>query len=796
MQLYLYPLRYNNYGNRIIKKFDDLTGYVPYYMYNHGGMPVYFDINFQLGDGIDTQQVLTDWKDFDNPDYVVAYNPETKKIHSRWFVIDSNYLSSTSYQLRLHRDVIADNLDKVLNSTCLIERGYLNNNNPLVYNPETNISFNQIKKGQYLLDEDGDRFPWLVAYIDRKTGQQADSIDIKFWSGVKQTAQGTLPDWINNLIGDEIRFMNNDLGITSYEYNAYGLEHTIYLFASEYHYINNKGKLEIYDKESGGTYFRQNSYTNSEAESAYKLVNTRVAQAINADGKNTVWHAYSYETCKKLLNNSGKIFTTPSGNRQLVVNKVKTISDSVNVSAGLTKEAIKDAFDLTHTTIGEYDDKLTQVKLNNDIVLYSVSLEAVDAPYQYEAKWDYTNGNYTLDAPYEIVAIPYSKSLAINQGSNFLRAKTALAFMQQIKASLSKAAYDVQIVPYLDLNKLGFTVTRVGNTIILQTNETNTIQIKQVGSGSVKGIAYKLNSQNGNLTINSPNIPVRLDNHKSVTLDKYRLVSPNGHADFEFSPAKNGSLDKFDVEYTLKPYTPYYNISPVFGGLYGQDYQDYRGLILSGDFSLAQLTDEWKSYQINNKNYQAIFDRQIETMDYMRDFERAEGILGAVTGSMQGAATGAVIGSVGGPAGAIAGGIVGGVTSAVGGVADIVHSEAKYQRNKEDTILNYNWNLGNIKARPQTLSKDTSLTIDNPLMPYIEYYTCTDEEEAIYDNIMKYQGMTVGIIGKPVDYLNYNQDKAFIKATIIEMELDDDSHQLATINDELSTGVRIYVDSI
>ena len=52
-----------------------------------------------------------------------------------------------------------------------------------------------------------------------------------------------------------------------------------------------------------------------------------------------------------------------------------------------------------------------------------------------------------------------------------------------------------------------------------------------------------------------------------------------------------------------QPYQPYIHLNPNFGSLYGEDFNDARGLILGGDFSIATLSNEWKNYETQNKNY-------------------------------------------------------------------------------------------------------------------------------------------------------------------------------------------------
>ncbi|MGC7974463.1 hypothetical protein ACP3WV_22975, partial [Salmonella enterica] len=80
--------------------------------------------------------------------------------------------------------------------------------------------------------------------------------------------------------------------------------------------------------------------------------------------------------------------------------------------------------------------------------------------------------------------------------------------------------------------------------------------------------------------------------------------------------------------------------------LYGRDFGDSRGLILGGDFSISQINDAWKSYELNNKNYQVMFDRQIQNMEVNNSVAHTMDIVNAFTGTAQGAATGAMGGAM------------------------------------------------------------------------------------------------------------------------------------------------------
>lgn len=87
------------------------------------------------------------------------------------------------------------------------------------------------------------------------------------------------------------------------------------------------------------------------------------------------------------------------------------------------------------------------------------------------------------------------------------------------------------------------------------------------------------------------NNDIALSMKVSNECDKYRLCSPNWSNFFDFSLAKNGgTVMSFNVDCSYKPFSPYIHINPDFKGLYGRDFNDARGLICGGEFSLPQVT--------------------------------------------------------------------------------------------------------------------------------------------------------------------------------------------------------------
>lgn len=259
----------------------------------------------------------------------------------------------------------------------------------------------------------------------------------------------------------------------------------------------------------------------------------------------------------------------------------------------------------------------------------------------------------------------------------------------------------------------------------------------------------------------------------------WRLVSPNYNGQFEFSVAKNNGVNLFNVDVNYRPFDPYIHINPDFNKLYGKDFNDARGLILGGDYSLPQVTSSWANYQQNNKNYQKIFDRQIENIEVQNKYQRINEITGAVSGTISGAHSGAAFGPVGA--------VVGGITSAAGGIADYYINE---QLRTE--ALNYKkdmfgYQLGNIQAMPQSITKISPYTINNKLFPILEYYTCTDEELQALKNKLKYNGMTVMRIGTISEFIGNHE--SYIKGQLIRLEdIHEDFHYVNSLAEEIYKG--------
>ena len=274
--------------------------------------------------------------------------------------------------------------------------------------------------------------------------------------------------------------------------------------------------------------------------------------------------------------------------------------------------------------------------------------------------------------------------------------------------------------------------------------------------------------------------------------DFYRLASPNYQGIFEFNVAKNGGNVEFFKAYcTYKPYTPFIKVTPKFNYLYGEDYNDNRGLICGGDFSLPRSSSAWQQYQLENKNYQNIFNREIQNLTVEQTLQMRQQIITGSLGIAAAGITGGVLGAqAGGVYGAIAGAAVGTAGSSVGFGLDIDMLAIRQREEKSLAIDKYNYQLGNIKALPYTLTKVGAFDINSKIWPFIETYLATDEEIEALENKIKYESMTVmriDIIGR---YMGAFEEPHYLKGELIRNEeIAEDNHVFEALYAEFVKGV-------
>lgn len=790
----IYLLKYNNYYNRIVKKEDTLGAYLTQdYL-----LDTFENINFVPADGVDTTLVVKHVGP--NPDYLIV--ADGNDIESRWFVVESDIIRGGQYKLTLHRDVIVDSYDLVVNAPCFIEKATLSNNDPFIFNGE-DMTFNQIKQAETpLKDETG--CAWVVGYIpkDSFTGEQstrtvktdfilADSADIvvenidqwEYYPYITQKFKSYYsedPIFIGRaaMMNGSVRMWNQfgsqgtSLELTSAIYNRF-FELVDGVVTTDLT-INNMADVGIW-----GINGTRAKAAQKWAGSARSTLQSALATTL---GLHTAAQTSTFLglNSKTIYDSTNKKYYrirvegTPVRNIQNVTTSMPTlfntmsnnlVRDCGNVEIGgavkniqITGTAGTTSF-ATEANYYEYSVYLDQYTISANVVISTPE-----------------NRYHLEDQPYDMFCMPYSDSLKIYQnGVQLTTASSSLAInlATQIGASTGSGnVYDIQLLPYCPVRYC----IMDDNTFDVKGSKFDLVKTED---GKTVGVLLWATKSSFTLNIyrNIATINPKIEN----LVDKWRLCSPNFNGQFEFSPAMNGGVDYFNVDCTYKPFNPYIHVNPNFKKMYGKDFNDARGLICGGDFSLPQVSNAWADYQLNNKNYENIFNREIQNLQVQQKYQRIGDIASAVTGIGSGAAAGGMMGG-------IPGAVAGGLASAGGGVADIMIGDklrAEAMDYKRDM---FGMQMGNIQALPTNITKTTAFTYNNKLFPILEYYTCTIEERNALLDKLRYNGMTVGRIGKIADYLANASDQ-YIKGRIIRIEgVSDDFHYYKAISDEIYKG--------
>ena len=215
-----------------------------------------------------------------------------------------------------------------------------------------------------------------------------------------------------------------------------------------------------------------------------------------------------------------------------------------------------------------------------------------------------------------------------------------------------------------------------------------------------------------------------LDKKINNECDFMRLTSPNYNGMFEFKKTKlKDGLQTINVDCTYKPISPYIKLNPnLFNSLYSnKDYNDSTGLMCAGDFSIPMLSDAMVNYELQNRNYQAIFNRQLQNLDVnqqiAKEQQQFQGIVGMIAGPLTGGVGGAVAGAKAGPYGAIAGAVVGTglgtAASIIGYQKDREWLEKQQYEARDFAVDQFQYQLGNIQALPQSVTKSSPLSFNN-----------------------------------------------------------------------------------
>lgn len=384
---------------------------------------------------------------------------------------------------------------------------------------------------------------------------------------------------------------------------------------------------------------------------------------------------------------------------------------------------------------------------------------------------------HSANGLYDMFCTPYATQTITTQsdGNVSLNKDTTLKFYQQLARFNNDAVYDIQILPYCPIDQYR-------SELIAKNYQTALFD-----SSLIPMLNIDKDSTTFNISFSDPMTTNNRTRKQRIITDFYRLCDPGYNGVFEFNSEKNNGISYFNVDMTLKPFSPFIHVNPNFGGLYGQDFNDARGLICGSNFSITTISNRFAEYEMNNKNWQQMFNRQVQNLEFTQKQERIQTYANAVIGTAQGAITGASGGAmIGGGFGAAVGGIAGGVLSGIGGAVD---EALMYDRQREQ--MNYMkdmhyYQIDNIRALPDSLTRVTTMNNIYKYFPFLEYYSCTDAEKTVVNNWINWYSMTVNAIGTVNSYIR--QTETFISATPLRSLLADDSHVDNALQREMEAG--------
>ena len=148
------------------------------------------------------------------------------------------------------------------------------------------------------------------------------------------------------------------------------------------------------------------------------------------------------------------------------------------------------------------------------------------------------------------------------------------------------------------------------------------------------------------------------------------------------------------------------------------------------------------------------------------------------------------MGGMEGTCGAIAGAVLGGAGGTAAGIIGYEKDREWLERQQAEArdfaVDKFNYQLGNIQALPQSITKSSPLSFNNKVWPILEHFSCTDREKELLENKIKYDGMTIMAIGQLNDY---SVDGGYLKGKMIRLtDLIDDSHIAQAIYEEVDKG--------
>lgn len=526
-----------------------------------------------------------------------------------------------------------------------------------------------------------------------------------------------------------------------------------------------------------------------------------------------IYDGYTDATLDTVRELNGKIVATPTTKYRVEVK----INDEAMEDFGVRDdEQLRAAFESLYNTLTSKSlirYKATDLsymdswaKVETSYIRWTMTFQALTDAEEEDTISITANRHRTNSSAYDIIAFP-AREVSIKNGSiTVYQSSNKADGLAGALASLPQSeVYDIQLIPFspLDYTVLQYSTATNRGTVVTDSMLNGQDFSTSTGGSATAGYLYIFYISSA-----TSKRPLRTDLgfgrsegtiltgkggfKRAALCDTWRLNSPNMASSFEFNAAEMNGWDRLISVMELKPATPYIQVYPNFERLYGANYNDMRGLICSGEFSLSRTSSEWNEYVLRNKNYQLQFNREIDNMSLTQDIERkqqiASAVMGGVTSTLQAGIAGGL--ATGNPVGAIVGGGLTAAANVVGGALDYKYSEQLRQETQNFKRDMFNLSQENIRAVPATLTNVSPINPQNSGFVTFEYYTCSDEEVETLMNYIRWNGMSVEAVGRVQDWLEQGVE-TFVTASILRYDGTEDSHYVNALNEELERGFYI-----
>jgi hypothetical protein len=682
---------------------------------------------------------------------------------TRWFVLRREFNEPNVWAHNMRRDLIRENYDDLLESRFLIKRGFVQDWDNAIYNPEGG-SFNKVLVNRNTITSPS--YFALYLAVPTKSDQPGST------HRTVRTSIMSSSELINiSSIPETLRIRKTvDIGVRLAVSIPGGY---VYTFANsggnssgdDFGNINALQALAYSVSGSANPIDIMRGLADN--QNALNEANLMVPEVL-IGGDRDLRNEKTY-----IVRSSGKTY------RLTISNGTEEISNTIPLFGSANEVAIANTI-LNNN--GWSNPRWTGGQSPR------CSLRIIDTVYDVTYVEVFT-GYENIETEFPPIAMDYvNDSFGYNIVIGDFNNPYCAAILSQAASDYGVSALDLQIVP------VGFTPSIIGQAIPIRIQDNN----------AVVGNLYILGTSNyTNLT--SVEIDDSIQLKKDLIFNTTKIVCPNNSGEVEFNPRQltRGRNYNIRTNITLKPNFPYYSITPISDGtgLYPHGDVVPLRLVLGGDFSLTMITNAMTDYIQNNKYFREIFAKQESSHDfnYKQEMDRLSVLQrNAQINTVISAAT-ATTGLVGGlasknPIGAAA--AIGSGLSLGGTIASGVMQHQNFELSKSQATEAFAFNqrlrsdmfelnLATIRAMPNTIRKISSDTFDNTFSTHIEAYSCDNLTMVNYMENLEYLGFTIERTGHIGQYLDGSHR---VTAQIMETNIIS-THVVNELNHELTEGV-------